>query len=131
MHCLRGSPISLGLIRHNGSYIAAISQVINEVASDADMPMSEEQSDSVDQLIALHFNADDGTHYAQAGQWFDAAREFLEILTQIEIGEYTEIGYSPANSVSFISSEYGAASKGIENYAVADYIDNLIGGLGG
>ena len=79
------------------AYIAALTQAVNEFVPDPEMPPSDEQFDAASQVIAMHFNADDGTHYAVAGQWLNAIAEYFSILTNVtgagNYPEYTEIGW--------------------------------------
>jgi len=112
------------------NYIAALTQAVNEFAPDPEMPPSEEQFDAASQVIAMHFNADDGTHYAVAGEWLNAIAEYFSILTNVtgtgNYPEYTEIGWDSDRALlQHILPRYFAGAQ--EN--VVGYIGTYI--LGG
>ncbi|MHC4560231.1 MAG: autotransporter outer membrane beta-barrel domain-containing protein, partial [Planctomycetota bacterium] len=111
------------------TYVAALTQVVNEFAS-PETPMAPEQLDAANQLIALHFNADDGTHYAAAGQWLGAITEYFNILTNTETGEYTEIGMAPQTSLGHIMTRYIGPAQRDADESVVEYIDTHIELLG-
>ncbi|UCD00287.1 MAG: tandem-95 repeat protein [Phycisphaerales bacterium] len=80
----------------DGTYIAALAQVINESASAA-APPTEEQMASIADTIAR--NAEDENHYAVAGEYLDAIAEYVGILAG-------EIGFSPQEAVQFVTDKY-------------------------
>ncbi|HIJ71083.1 MAG TPA: hypothetical protein HPP87_06945, partial [Planctomycetes bacterium] len=112
------------------NYIAALTQVVNEFVPDPEMPPSDEQFDAASQVIALHFEADDGTHYAVAGQWLNAISEYFSILTNVtgtgNYPQYTEIGWDADRALlQHILPRYFAGAQ----ESVVGYIGTYI--LGG
>ncbi len=82
----------------DGSAIAALAKVINELASPV-MPISEEYLASISQELAF-YNGDDGKpHFKLAGQWLDALAEYVSILT-------TEMQWSIDESIAFVGDKY-------------------------
>lgn len=82
----------------DGSAIAALSKVINELASPI-MPISEEYLATVSEGLAFYNGAEDKPHYKLAGQWLEALGEYVSILT-------TELQWSLDESIAFIGDRY-------------------------
>jgi hypothetical protein len=119
--CARLRDAATVLADEGGSQIAALGQVINEFAAPA-APISAEQIASIGQALALH--TDDGTYYAAAGQWLDALVEYIGIIN-------SEIGWSMADSVAFVTSKYVAPATANVDATVAAYIEARLSALGG
>jgi filamentous hemagglutinin family protein len=68
----------------DGTYVAALTQVINEFASSA-APPSEEQMAAIADAIAGNNEADSA--YALAGQYLDALTMYVSIVTELESDE--------------------------------------------
>ena len=119
--CARLRDAATVLADEDGSQIAALGQVINEFAAPA-VPISAEQMASISQALALH--TDDGTHYAAAGQWLDALVEYIGIIN-------SEIGWSMADSVAFVTTKYVAPATADVDATVAAYIETRLSALGG
>lgn len=77
---------------------------------------------SIGQELALHTY--DGTYYAAAGQWLDALVEYIGIIN-------SEIGWSMADSVAFVTSKYVAPATADVDATVAAYIETQLSALGG
>ena len=82
----------------DGSAIAALAKVINELASPV-MPISEEYLASISQKLAFYNGDNDKPHYKLAGQWLDALAEYVSILT-------TEMQWSVDESIAFVGNRY-------------------------
>jgi hypothetical protein len=104
----------------DGTRIAALVQVVTEFVQ-VPMAPSGEQMDSIATALALHGN--DGTHYAEAGQWLDALTEYVGILN-------TDIGWSLDESISFVMGKYGTAITETGNISVIAYIQIRLEGFG-
>ncbi len=119
--CARLRDAATVLADEDSSQIAALGQVINEFAVPA-APISAEQMASIGQALALH--TDDGTYYAAAGQWLDALVEYIGIIN-------SEIGWSMADSVAFVTTKYVAPATADVDATVAAYIETRLSALGG
>jgi filamentous hemagglutinin family protein len=104
-----------------GTYTAALAQVINEYASDAAPPSSERMA-----LIAnaIASNIDEGSHYAASGKYLDALAEYIGILNN-------EMNYSAEESIMFAADNYISRLEVIENKNVADFLAAKLAALGG
>ena len=104
----------------SGTGIAALARVVNEFVATAAPPL-EEQMASIAMAFADH--ADDGTHYAAAGQWIDALAEYVGILN-------TEMGYSPGDSAAF-ANKYVAPATEAGDVSLIAYVEASLAALGG
>ena len=105
----------------DGSRISALIQVINEFAQ-PDAPPSTEQFASIAQAFETH--AEDGTHYASAGQWLKALTEYVAVLND-------DIGWQPDESIAFVMSKYGNAITESGDIGVIAFVQMHLEGLGG
>jgi len=119
--CARLRDAATILADTDGTQIAALGRVISEFLTPA-APISEEQMASISQALALHTG--DGTHYAAAGQWMDALVEYIGILN-------TEIGWSMADSVVFVTGKYVEPTTAGADATVVAYIEARLAALGG
>jgi hypothetical protein len=105
----------------DGSHMAALAQVINELASST-APPTEEQMASIADAIANNTDAD--SHYAAAGEYLDALAKYVGILNG-------EMGYSAGESIQFATDNYvGQLTEG-ENVGLAAYVAETLAALGG
>ena len=81
-----------------GTHIAALQRVINELVA-TPLPPSEEQMASIVQALSLYRDNDVEPYYAEAGQWLDALVEYIRILN-------TEIGWSAEKAVALVADKY-------------------------
>lgn len=80
----------------DGSHIAALTQVINEIASSA-VPPTEEQMAAIAEAITS--NTDEDSYYAIAKEYLDALVTYVGVLS-------TEVGFSPTRSVQIVTDKY-------------------------
>ena len=81
-----------------GNYVASLRQVVGEVVTTTDPP-SEEQIATI--VSALGKPAEQGDHYAAAGQWVEALGEYIGVLN-------SQIGWSSEKSIAFVMDKYGS-----------------------
>ena len=96
----------------DGSHVAALAQVILELASDT-TPPTEEQMASIADAIAN--NAGANNQYALAGIYLDALAVYIGFLTD-------EIGFSSEDAVQFVMNKYILPLAEGENAGVAVYV---------
>jgi hypothetical protein len=104
-----------------GTRISALSRVVGEFVL-AVGPPSEEQMASIATAFATHAN--DGTHYATAGQWLDALTEYVAILTG-------EIGWSADESIAFVMGKYATTLTETGDVTTAAFIQMHLEAVGG
>lgn len=104
-----------------GTRISALSRVVGEFVLAAGPP-SEEQMASIASAFATHAN--DGTHYATAGQWLDALTEYVAILT-------SEIGWSADESIAFVMGKYATTLTETGDVTTAAFIQMRLEAVGG
>jgi len=104
-----------------GRRIAALSQVVNEYASN-DMPATEEQMASIADAIARSTVTD--SQYALANQYLDALAEYVGILN-------SEMNFSPTESVVLAADKYVAPLSDNETAGLMAYIAARLAELGG
>ncbi|MHC4259191.1 MAG: hypothetical protein ACYSTF_02085, partial [Planctomycetota bacterium] len=104
-----------------GTRIAALSRVVGEFV-ESPGPPSDEQMAAIATAFAAHAN--DGTHYATAGQWLDALAEYTAILA-------TEIGWSADESVAFVMGKYATVLTETGDVATTAFIQMHLEALGG
>ena len=103
------------ILRDNsGLRLAALVQVINEVASGA-APLSEEVSDSITAAIAS--NEDANSHYAMAGEYLDSLVAYVGVLN-------SEMEFSIAESITFAADRYivPVVERDVENVGLAGFL---------
>jgi len=104
-----------------GAHIAALAQVVNELASNT-APPTEEQMASIASAIAMNVGADN--QYAVAGQYLDALAKYVGILNN-------QMGFSTAESIQLATDKYvGPLAEG-QNAGVAAYVAARLAALGG
>jgi hypothetical protein len=101
--------------------MAALAQVINELASNT-APPTEEQIASIADAIAR--NTGDDNVYGVAGEYLSALTEYVGIL------EY-EMGFSAEESAEFAMDKYVGQLAESENVGVAAYVAAKLAALGG
>lgn len=82
----------------NGTGVTALMQVVNEFLTEG-APASEEQMTLIAAALADH--ADDGTYYAEAGQWLDALVNYVSTLVN-------DMGFSTEDATALVMDKYGA-----------------------
>jgi len=111
--------LKFAAILKNDVYIAALSQVLNEVPADA--PFTPEQNAMIVQNLARHI--DDGTHYASAGQFLAALEGYIAVI-ETDFGGIISVareGETVAmNGVEFVRSKY---ILGISDTKTAIYLE--------
>lgn len=104
-----------------GTHVAALAQVVNELASNT-APLTEEQMTSIANVIAMNVGADN--QYAVAGQYLDALAQYISVLTN-------QMGFSPAESMQLTTDKYvGPLAEG-QNAGVAAFVAARLAALGG
>jgi len=104
-----------------GTHIAALGQVINELASST-APPSEEQMTSIANAIAQNVGA--GNQYATAGEYIDALAKYVGILNG-------EMGFSADEAIQLVTDKYvGPLGEG-QNAGLAAYVAARLAALGG
>ena len=104
-----------------GTHIAALAQVVNELASNT-APPTEEQMASIASAIALNVGADN--QYAVAGKYLDALAKYVGILSN-------QMGFSTAESIQLATDKYvGPLAEG-QNAGVAAFVAARLAALGG
>ena len=119
--CARLMDAATILADDDGAQIAALGRVISEFVTPL-APMSEEQMASISQALALHTG--DETHYAAAGEWMDALVEYIGILN-------SEIGWSTADSVAFVTDKYVGPATADADATVVAFVETQLAALGG
>jgi filamentous hemagglutinin family protein len=105
----------------DGSHIAALTQVINEVASSA-VPPTEEQTAAIAEAITS--NTDQDSYYAVAKEYLDALVTYVGVLS-------TEMGFSPTKSVQIVTDKYINRVAQDQNAGVTAFITACATALGG
>jgi hypothetical protein len=104
-----------------GTHIAALAQVINELASST-APPTEEQMTSIANAIALNVGGDN--QYAVAGEYLDALAKYVAILN-------SEMGFSTEQSIQLATDKYVGPLTAGQNVGVAAYVAARLAALGG
>jgi len=105
----------------DGSYVAALTRLVNEFVS-VPAPPSEEQMALIASALAEHTG--DDTYYATAGEWLDALAQYVEILT-------TEIGLPADEAVAMASERYVEPVAASADAALAAYVQMQLEGIAG
>ncbi len=100
------------LTDEDGSYMAAMNQVFNELAP-ATAPFTPEMANSI--VTAFAGRVNDGTQYASAIEYIDAFVQYIAILN-------TEMGSPVADSVAYVMEKYGAGVSGSDNANMAAFL---------
>jgi hypothetical protein len=93
------------LADEDGSYLAAMNQVFNELAP-ADATFTPEMANSI--VTAFAGRVNDGTQYASAIEYIDAFVQYIAVLN-------TEMGSPVEDSVAYVMDKYGAGVSGSDN----------------
>ena len=104
-----------------GTGVAALAQVINEFIT-TPAPPSEEQMTQIAEMLASHTG--DGTYYATAEEHIDALVEYVNFLV-------SDMGWSPAESITFVMNKYGAPITESGNAALVAYVGARLAAIGG
>jgi filamentous hemagglutinin family protein len=105
----------------DGSHIAALAQVINELASSY-APPSEEQMAAI--ADAITSNTDKESYYAVADEYLDALVTYVGILS-------TEMGFPTARSVQIVTDKYVSRLTQDQNVGVASFVAACLAALRG
>jgi VCBS repeat-containing protein len=105
----------------DGSHIAALAQVISELASSY-APPSEEQMAAIADAITR--NTDKESYYAVADEYLDALVTYVGILS-------TEMGFSTAKSVQIVTDKYVSRLTQDQNVGVASFVAACLAALRG
>ena len=102
----------------SGDGVAALEQVVNEFLTEG-APVSEEQMTLIAAALADH--TDDGTYYAEAGQWLDALVKYVSLLVN-------DMGFSAEDATALVMDKYGATINDSDNasFPVAYIEANLL-----
>jgi len=100
------------LADEEGSHMAAMNQVFNEVAP-ANAPFTPEMANSIVTAFAGHVN--DGTQYATAIEYIDAFVQYVAILNK-------ELGSPVADSVAYVMEKYGSDIQSSDNENMAAFL---------
>jgi hypothetical protein len=104
-----------------GAHIAALAQVIDELASNT-APPSPEQMASVADVISR--NAQANNHYAVAGEYLDALVAYVGILNN-------DLSFSTEESIMFAADKYVAPLAENQSAGLTAYIAERLAALGG
>ena len=96
----------------DGTYIAALAQVINEFASST-APPSEEQMTSIANALAQ--NAGANNQYAAAGKYVDALAQYVSVLN-------SQMGFTTDQAVQLATDKYVGPLGQTQNAGVAAYV---------
>jgi len=105
----------------NGSYIAALAQVINDLASSYAPPTEEQMAEIAD---AIKRNTDEDSYYAVADEYLDALVTYVGILS-------TEMGFSTMQSVRIVADKYISRLNQDQNVGVAAFLTACLSALRG
>jgi filamentous hemagglutinin family protein len=105
----------------NGSHIAALAQVINELASSYAPPTEEQMAAIAD---AITRNTDEDSYYAVADEYLDALVTYVGVLS-------TEMGLSTTKSVQIVTDKYISRLTQDQNVGVAAFLAACLAALGG
>jgi len=105
----------------NGSHIAALAQVINELASSY-APPTEEQMAAI--AGAIRRDTDEESYYAIADEYLDALVTYVGILS-------TEMGFSTMQSVQIVTDKYISRLAQDQNVGVAAFLTACLSALRG
>jgi hypothetical protein len=105
----------------NGSHIAALAQVINEIASNY-APPTEEQMAAI--ANAIRRETDEDSYYAIADEYLDALVTYVGILS-------TEMGFSTMQSVQIVTDKYVSRLTQDQNVGVAAFLTACLSALRG
>ncbi|MHC4540764.1 MAG: Ig-like domain-containing protein, partial [Planctomycetota bacterium] len=104
-----------------GTHIAALAQVINELASST-APPTEEQMTSIADAMAQNVGAEN--QYATAGQYVDALATYVGTLNG-------ELGYSAEDAIQLATDKYVSPLAEGQNVGVAAYVAARLAALAG
>jgi hypothetical protein len=117
--CARLKAAAMILQDADGSHIAALAQVINDLASST-APPTEEQMASIADAIAR--NSDPENAYTTAGAYLDALAEYVAVLNR-------ELDLSGQESVEFVTTKYAGQLAETGNIGVAAYVAAVLADL--
>jgi hypothetical protein len=104
-----------------GTYVDALTQVINEFASST-APPTEEQMASIADAIANSLDAE--SVYATAGEYLDALADYVGIVS-------SEMGLTTEEAIELVTNKYvGPLAEG-EDVALAAYVAAILAALAG
>ncbi len=103
----------------DGTYVAALTQVIDEFASST-APVSEEQMAAIADAIASNTEADNA--YALAGQYLDALTAYMSIVSNL--------GLSTEQAITVATDKYIAPLITSDNVGLAAYVTARLNALG-
>jgi hypothetical protein len=105
-----------------GTYIDALTQVINEFASST-APPTEEQMASIADAIANNIDAE--SIYATAGEYLDALADYVDILS-------SEMGLTTEEAIELVTAKYvEPLAEGDENVGLVAYVAAILAALAG
>jgi hypothetical protein len=104
----------------DGTHVAALAQVINDVAAST-APPTPEQMTSIASAIAD--NTDPFSHYAAAGKYLDALAAY--------VGALNGMDFSAEESITFAADRYVAPLADGGNAGVAAFVAERLAALGG
>jgi filamentous hemagglutinin family protein len=119
--CARLKGVAAILQDVEGTRIAALSQVINEFASNTAPPTPEQMASVAD---AIQRNSQAYNHYAAAGEYLDALVAYVGILSN-------DMKFSPEEAVMFAVDKYVAPLADNQNADLAAFIAARLAPLGG
>ena len=110
--CARLLDAAVILADENGSGMAAMNQVFNELAP-ASAPFTPEVASSIVTAFAGRIN--DGTQYATAIEYIDAFVQYIAVLNN-------DIGSPVGDSVAYVIEKYGSGITGSDNANMAAFV---------
>lgn len=117
--CARLRDAATILNDEEGTYMAALGQVVNEFAT-PDAPIAPEQMTLIASAVA---SAEPGTNYAAAGEWLDSLVQYVAVMN-------TEMGYSSAEAVAFVGKYTTPITEG-GDVSLVEYVETRLAELGG
>jgi filamentous hemagglutinin family protein len=105
----------------DGSHIAALAQVINDITSSAAPPTEEQMAAIAD---AITRNTDEDSYYAVADEYLDALVTYTGILS-------SEMGISTIKSAQFVTYKYLSRLTQDQNVGVSAFLAGCLAALGG
>ena len=103
----------------NGTYVAALTQVIENIASSS-APVSEEQMAAIADAIANNIEADNA--YALAGQYLDALTAYVNIVSNL--------GLSTEQAITVATDKYIAPLIDSDNVGLATFVTARLTSIG-
>jgi filamentous hemagglutinin family protein len=107
----------------DGARLAALAQIINEIATPG-TPPSEEQMILIVSTISQQVDDEDQPHYASAGEYLDALASYVGILNN-------DLGISEPEVLTMVMDKYGTAIAQSGDAALVSFIEARLSGLGG